>query len=216
MERTIVIIGGSFNPPTNAHMMLAEITKKQINASYVLFVPAKISYMMEWKKYRNSDILCDDIRMQALESLENEWLKIERCELDGIVSGTSYDTLNYIKNKYQTQRVYFAIGSDKLEEIPRWYNSEQLLNENKFIVIQRNHDDIQQILKGNVFLSSYKESFVICDESDASTQQLSSTRVREKMGKEDYDEIRKMVPDSVYHVITSNIDIQRQDETVIP
>ena len=33
MERTIVIIGGSFNPPTIAHMMLAEITKKQISAN---------------------------------------------------------------------------------------------------------------------------------------------------------------------------------------
>ncbi|WP_373261885.1 nicotinate (nicotinamide) nucleotide adenylyltransferase [Hungatella hathewayi] len=212
MERTIVIIGGSFNPPTNAHMMLAEITKKKINASYVLFVPAKISYMMEWKKYQNSDILSDDIRMQALESLENEWLKIERCELDGVVSGTSYETLNYIKNKYQTQWVYFAIGSDKLEEIPRWYNSEQLLKENKFIVIQRNHDDIQQILKESAFLKSHKESFIICDESDDSTQQISSTRVREEMCKGDYDEIIKMVPDSVYHIITNNINIQKQDE----
>lgn len=212
MERTIIIIGGSFNPPTNAHMMLAQITKQQANADFVLFVPAKISYMMEWKKYQNSDILSDDIRMQALESLENEWLKIERCELDGNVSGTSYDTLNYIKNKYQTQRVYFAIGSDKLDEIPRWYNSEELLKENKFIVIQRNNDDIQQIIKESAFLKSHNESFIICDESDDSTQQISSTKAREAMEKRDYDEIRKIVPDSVYQIITNNIDIQKQDE----
>lgn len=212
MERTIIIIGGSFNPPTNAHMMLAQITKKQTNADFVLFVPAKISYMMEWKKYQNSNILSDDIRMQALESLENEWLKIERCELDGNVSGTSYDTLNYIKNKYQTQRVYFAIGSDKLDEIPRWYNSEELLKENKFIVIQRNNDDIQQIIKESAFLKSHNESFIICDEADDSTQQISSTKAREAMEKRDYDEIRKIVPDSVYQIITNNIDIQKQDE----
>ena len=168
--------------------------------------------MMEWKKYQNSDILSDDIRMQALESLENEWLKIERCELDGNVSGTSYDTLNYIKNKYQTQRVYFAIGSDKLDEIPRWYNSEDLLRENKFIVIQRNNDDIQQLIQDSAFLKSHNESFIICDESDDSTQQISSTKVREAMDKGDYDEMRKMVPDSVYQIITNNIDIQKQDE----
>lgn len=212
MERAIVIIGGSFNPPTNAHLMLAEITKKQISANYVLFVPTKISYMMEWKKYQNSDILSDDIRVQALESMENEWLKIERCELDGIVSGTSYDTLNYIKNKYQTQRVYFAIGSDKLDEIPKWYNSEQLLNENKFIVIQRNNDDIQQLIQDSVFLKLHNESFIISDESDDSTQQISSTKVREAMDKGDYNEIKEMVPDSVYQIITNNIDIQKQDE----
>lgn len=205
VEKKIIVIGGSFNPPTIAHMALAQITRERVHAALVLFVPTKLSYMVEWKKYQNSDILSDDIRMQSLKTLENDWIKIERCELDGIVSGTSFDTLNYIKNKYQTQQVYFAIGSDKLEEIPRWYNSEQLLKENQFVVIQRNHDNIDKILDNNQLLRSYKDSFLICQEVSESTQEISSTKVRDEIKKQNYTKIQQMVPESVYNIIYSNI-----------
>lgn len=204
MEKTIVIIGGSFNPPTIAHLVLANITKTMVNADLVLLVPARLSYMTEWKKYQDSDILSDDIRIQALTTLENDWMKIDRCELDGTVSGTSYDTLVYIKDKYHTQQVYFAIGSDKLEEIPRWYNSEQLLKDNKFVVIKRNNDDIEGILETNPFLKSYKASFIICTESDEETQDISSTKVRNEIEKGNYDKVKEMVPDTVYQVLTNN------------
>lgn len=204
MEKTIVIIGGSFNPPTIAHLVLANITKTMVNADLVLLIPARLSYMAEWKKYQNSDILSDDIRIQALTTLENDWMKIDRCELDGTVSGTSYDTLAYIKDKYHTQQVYFAIGSDKLEEIPRWYNSEQLLKDNKFVVIKRNNDNIEGILETNPFLKSYKASFIICTESDEETQDISSTKVRNEIEKGNYDKVKEMVPNTVYQVLINN------------
>lgn len=204
MEKTIVIIGGSFNPPTIAHLVLANITKTMVNADLVLLIPARLSYMTEWKKYQNSDILSDDIRIQALTTLENDWMKIDRCELDGTVSGTSYDTLVYIKDKYHTQQVYFAIGSDKLEEIPRWYNSEQLLKDNKFVVIKRNNDNIEGILETNPFLKSYKTSFIICTESDEETQDISSTKVRNEIEKGNYDKVKEMVPNTVYQVLINN------------
>ncbi len=201
MEPTIVIIGGSFNPPTTAHIQLAKIARNRVNADFVLIVPAKTSYMQEWKQYQDSDIFKDEIRLIALKTLENEWLKIETCEIDNKVSGSTYDTINYIKGKYHSSKVYLAIGSDKLEEIPRWYNSEGLLKREKFLVVQRNNDSIESIIEENHFLRIYKSSFIYCETEDKSLQRVSSTVVRNYIEQGKLAEVANMVPKDVYSII---------------
>jgi nicotinate (nicotinamide) nucleotide adenylyltransferase len=204
MEPTIIIIGGSFNPPTIAHLELANTVKNNVNADIVLMIPTKASYMQKWKQYQNSDILSDDIRIKALMAMENNWLKVELCELEGIVSGSSFDTIEYIKKKYHSNNVYFAIGSDKLEEIPRWYNSDGLLKRNKFIVVQRNNDSIELIIEENRFLRVHKSSFICCKTEDKSLQKVSSTAVRKFIEQGKFKEVEKLVPEDVYSIILKN------------
>jgi len=215
-QHTIVIVGGSFNPPTIAHIQLARIAKDRVNADYVLLVPTKISYMQKWKKYQKGDIMNDEIRVKALKSLENDWLKVDLCELNGLVSGSSIETLEYVKERYHTQNVFFAIGTDKLEEIPRWHKSKELLNNNKFLVVQRNHDSVDMLLLSNPFLALHKDAFICCDTKYDSLQEISSTRVREKIKERDYKNIKQMVPEGVYKVLEEyiiNIDINKTEQT---
>ena len=159
-EPIVVIIGGTFNPPTLAHLELAKRAKEKVNADYVIFVPAKTSYLRNWKKYQNSDIYDDKVRIKMIKSCETDWLKVDTCEIDEIVSGSSYDTIQYLKNKYHTKEIYFAVGSDKLEEIPRWKYSELLLTTEKFLVMKRNYDNIEEMIKSNDTLKKYKDSFM--------------------------------------------------------
>lgn len=127
----IVIIGGTFNPPTLAQIALAKQAKKSVSANLIIFVPTKSAYMKTWKKYQNSDIYPDEVRIKAIKSCETDLLKVDTCEIDGIVSGKSYDTVQYVKTKYGTNDVYFAIGSDKLNEITRWSQSTLFLSTKK-------------------------------------------------------------------------------------
>lgn len=202
----IVIVGGAFNPPTLAHIELAKEAKKQVNADLAILIPSKLSYMQSWKKYQNSDIYRDDIRKEAVLACECEWLKADTCEMDGLVSGKTYDAIQYIKNKYHTVDVYFAIGSDKLEEITRWAEAKELLSSEKFIVMQRNNDDIGSIIRSNESLSEHTSSFVRC-EAIEKYQNYSSTLVRKYLTSENNEEqekVKGMVPLSVWNILKRN------------
>lgn len=201
----IVVVGGSFNPPTLAHISLAEEAKRKVNADLVIFVPSKASYMRTWKEYQNSDIYSDETRRQTVLACECEWLKVDTCEMDGIVSGRTYDTIQYIKEKYHTEEVYFAIGSDKLTEIQRWARAEELISSEKFIVMQRNGDDVNSIIMANSNLAKHTSSFLICDAKDK-YQFFSSTLAREYLTNKDpieREKARAILPESVWDILTS-------------
>ena len=44
-EKKIVVIGGTFNPPTLAHLNLAIEAKNCVDADFFIFVPTKSSYI---------------------------------------------------------------------------------------------------------------------------------------------------------------------------
>lgn len=202
MKEKIILIGGTFNPPTKAHLKLAELTKEKLNARYVIFIPSKTDYLKTWKHYSDDNILKNDIRLSLLKSLESDWLKIDTCEIEEKISGKTYDTIQYMKQKYQNSDIYFAIGSDKLFEISLWYNVRRLLEENKFIVVQRNHDDIEYIINTDSFLKQYKNSFIICDSQNDIFQDYSSTKVREYLmsqKKEDRMKAKEMIPECIWN-----------------
>lgn len=184
---------------------LAAEAKKCIDADLVIFVPAKLSYMKKWKKYQNSDICSDDIRLRMIMTYECGWLKVDTCEMDGTVSGKSYDTIQYIKNKYHTQEVYFAIGSDKLTELPRWAMAEALISSEKFIVMQRNGDDVNSIIMANRNLARHASSFFICNSKDE-YQFFSSTLARRYLSSKDpaeREKARKILTGPVWDILTS-------------
>lgn len=202
----IAVIGGTFNPPTNAHIKLAKIAYEMLQADFVLLVPAKQDYMRQWKSYQNSDILSDSLRMKMLHAIEEEWLKIDTCEMDGLVSGSTYDTLEFLRSKYQTNDIFFVIGSDKLEEIPRWFRSEELLKLNQFLVLKRGDDNIKKIIHETEALSANESAFIACEVDDAYNS-VSSTEIRNMLAAgSEAEKIRELVPDKVYQLlISSNI-----------
>ena len=201
----IAVIGGTFNPPTNAHIKLARTAYKVLMADLVLLVPARQDYMRQWKNYQSSDILSDALRMDMLHAIEADWLKIETCEMDGAVSGSSFDTLNFIREKYQTDDIFFVVGSDKLEEIPRWSHSHELLRQNRFLVLRRNEDNVEQMILSNKFLHGRRKAFM-CYTADDESNTISSTEIRNMLAaKTDPEKIRKLVPDEVFKLLMPHI-----------
>ena len=202
MKDKIILIGGSFNPPTKAHLELAKLTREQLKAKYVILIPSKTDYLKSWKHYSNENIFDDNIRLSLLKTLECDWLKIDTCEIEEKVSGKTYDTIQYIKQKYQNSDIYFAIGSDKLFEITSWYNSNKLLSEEKFIVVQRNHDDMESIINNDMILKNHKNNFMLYNLKNEKFQNYSSTMVRKYLSSKNLEnkmKAKEMVPECVWN-----------------
>jgi len=53
---------------------------------------------------------------------------------------STFNTVQYLKQKFNLDKIYLIIGADNLNEIHLWYNFKNLKNEVTFVVLSR--DDI--------------------------------------------------------------------------
>ncbi len=175
----IGIFGGSFNPPHKMHKKIAiELIKKHY-VDKVIFVPTGSKY-----KYKNN-LLSDKVRFEMLKLMcrDNNNLEVSDYELKEHVVYT-YETLNYFKNKYKDDEIYFICGTDNLSYIDKWKKGEDILTNNKLLVIKRNTDDINTLLDK---YKDYKNNIIV---TDIKENEISSTKIREMIynnkGVEDY------------------------------
>ena len=175
----IGIFGGSFNPPHKMHKEIAiELIKKHY-VDKVIFVPTGSKY-----KYKNN-LLSDKVRLEMLELMchDNNNLEVSDYELKEHVVYT-YETLNYFRNKYKDDEIYFIFGTDNLSYIDKWKKGEDILSNNKLLVIKRNTDDINTLLDK---YKDYKNNIIV---TDIKENEISSTKIREMIynnkGVEDY------------------------------
>ena len=187
----IGIFGGSFNPPHKMHKKIAiELIKKHY-VDKVIFVPTGSKY-----KYKNN-LLSDKVRLEMLELMcrDNDNLEVSDYELKEHVVYT-YETLDYFKNKYKDDEIYFICGTDNLSYIDKWKKGEDILSNNKLLVIKRNTFDITPLLKK---YKDYKDNIIVADIEE---NEISSTKIREMIYNnkraEDY------LDESVYSYIREN------------
>ena len=188
----IGIFGGSFNPPHNMHR---EIAEELINKQYVdkiIFVPTGSKY-----KYK-TNLISDKHRYKMLKIIckNNKKLEVSDYELKDQVVYT-YQTLNYFKDKYKNDEIYFICGTDNLTYMDKWKNGIDILENNKILVIKRDTDDIKEIL---IRFYKYQDNILI---SDIEPKVLSSTMIREKIKNNDKD-LSKYLDKDVYEYIKVN------------
>lgn len=197
MERKqIVIFGGCFNPPQNSHFSLVEqLTNEYSNIEKIVFVPVN-------SKYQKVDLIDNEHRYQMLKLVcdKNNKFEVSRLEVDSIRPLYTIETLREFEKKYPQYEIGFIIGSDNLKELDTWQKANELTNDFKIYVLQRNNDDIEKIIQENEFLKKNAQTFIKAQNSI--TSNLSSTFVRERIKSE--KSIRYLVPDEVIDYIEEN------------
>lgn len=187
----IGIFGGSFNPPHKMHKKIALDLIKKHYLDIIIFVPTGSKY-----KYKNN-LLSDKVRLEMLKlmCIDNKDLDVSDYELKDHIVYT-YDTLDYFKNKYKDDEIFFICGTDNLSYIDKWKKGEDILSNNKLLVIKRNTFDITLLLKK---YKDYKDNIIVADIEE---NEISSTKIREMIYNnkraEDY------LDESVYSYIREN------------
>ena len=164
----IGIFGGSFNPPHKMHKEIALTLIEKHYVEKVIFVPTGSKY-----KYKNN-LLSDKVRFEMLKLMcrDNNNLEVSNYELKEHVVYT-YETLNYFKNKYKDDEIYFICGTDNLSYIDKWKNGLDVLANNKLLVVKRSTDNINDLL---VKFKDYKDNIIV---TNILENEISSTKIRE-------------------------------------
>lgn len=198
MNKNVILVFGTFNPVTCAHINLSHIAKKKIENSDVYYVVSKSEFLSSWKKYDKNEIMSDDDRLRLLkESIKDiKDVYVSDIEISGLVDGKTINTVSYFKNELSYENVYLIFGTDKLSEFHTWYKGMELIRDNKFLIIQRDDDDFE--LKMTEYTNKYRDNFILLD-LDNEYKYISSTKVRNAYLSKDFDALINMVPAPVYN-----------------
>lgn len=170
--KKIGILGGTFDPPHNAHLKIAERSIKQFDLDKVIFLPSGNPWQ---KKDSASFIHRFEMTKKLIEG--SNFFEISDIEKSEDVPSYTVDTLT--KFNYKKDNLYFILGSDTAMNIKTWNNYEKLLNLTSFLIALRREDNIKDLNENFPF--DYK---II----DGEKLDLSSTSIREKLENSIFDE----------------------------
>lgn len=195
-KNTVVVFGGSFNPPINSHFSIAQqVLNEYEQVDKIIFIPVN-------KKYEKDGLVENEHRYNMLKLVtdKNENFIVSNIDMNGIRSLYTIETLEEIQKQYQDKNVWFLIGSDNLKELHTWKRAEELVSKYKILVMERNEDKISEIIEGDELLNCYKENVIKLNDEIRSN--YSSTYVRSQIKKQ--KNVRYLMPDEVYEYIKIN------------
>lgn len=132
----IGLLGGSFSPPTNAHLSIACFAKSQFQLDFVLLIPCSVPTL---GKLEAPVPAHHRFNMCMLASSGIDWLKVTDIELRS-PPVYSYQTLEQLKETYSNSNFFFIGGSDTLSKINQWREPQNLAKMTDFIIVPRNGD----------------------------------------------------------------------------
>lgn len=196
-KKVIAVFGGSFNPPINSHFLLAkDIIEKCEIVEKLIFVPVST-------KYQKSKLVSDEDRYNMLKIIcqKNDKLEVSNIELIQDKQLYTIQTLDLLKEQYgKDYEIWFVMGTDNLKEVDTWYSPERLLKEYKIIVLERENDKLEELIKNNKLLLKYKESLIKIEGINKIF--LSSTMIRQKL--KNGEDIEEFIDKDVLEYIREN------------
>lgn len=166
----IGIFGGSFNPPHNMHKKIA---LDLINNNYL----DKVIYVPTGNRYQKKDLIDVKNRVEMLNLMceDNKNLEVSNFEQQKTLVYT-YQTLDYFKEKYLNDQIYFICGSDNIKEFHKWKKYDYILNNYQVLVVLRNNDTENNIL-------NHKNIII----TNITLDNLSSTQLRKELDNNKLD-----------------------------
>ena len=180
----IVVMGGSFNPPTIAHYQLLTHALNALQAQKGIFVPSSHAYVE--RKIRKAEdeesafVLPEIARLKMLEGMceDDSRLSVNTSELGTTYpKGHTLKTLDQIQKDHLDAEVYFIFGGDKLAGLPKWGSYEELITKYHIIIFKRDVIDPCFEIMNNPLLAQHQDRFVILD-TPVDCEGISSTSIR--------------------------------------
>ena len=179
---------GSFNPVHVGHLIIANYIANNFDRDQIWFVvspqnPLKTSKNLLNKYHRKFLI---DLAIEGEKKLKTSII-----EFSLPIPSYTIDTLTHLKEKFPAYQFSIIMGSDSLQNLPKWKNYKLLLQNHEILVYER---------PGFLFGNDEKEPNVI--KVKAPMLDISSTAIRNII-KEGHS-IKFLVPDVVKEEIERN------------
>lgn len=168
----IGVLGGSFCPPTIAHLELSRQCLKAGLCDKVIWVPVNDAY----KKSTNipAKHRCEMVRL-TLQNEENIECSLHEQKHKDIIR--TYESLQELQSLYPHDKLLFIAGADKLRF--KWIQREAFVRDFGLILTNREDVDCETVIASSKTLSKYRNNIHVLDYEST----VSSTEAREYIQK---------------------------------
>lgn len=173
----IGIMGGTFNPIHQGHLMLAQKAYEQFELDKVLVIPNKLPAYKDRDELLNSK---QRSRMVQLAIADYPYMEFSDLELTR--SGPTYtiDTLQSLKEEYPEDDFYFILGGDSLADLHKWRAYKEILTLAVILCARRNDADVPELEQIKLRLEAEVAEAQIYI-MDTPMMNISSTEIREQL-----------------------------------
>jgi nicotinate-nucleotide adenylyltransferase len=132
--RKIALFGGTFDPVHLGHIHLATLAKDALKLDEVRFLPCRISPHKSDSQPASGEDRCEMLR---LATADIPWAVVDDFELQQPGPSYSYQTAEAMAERFPDARLFWIMGGDQWDSLPRWKNPERLAELVEFIVLAR-------------------------------------------------------------------------------
>lgn len=132
--KRIGIMGGTFDPVHNGHLIAAETVREKLSLDKVIFIPTGQT------SYKNSGVSSGSHRykMTYLAAKSNRFFTVSSLETEREGIAYTVDTVEEIRKLCdEDAKLYFIIGADVLEYISLWKDFDRLAQMCEFAAVTR-------------------------------------------------------------------------------
>lgn len=185
--RSIGILGGTFDPIHNAHLLLAREALQQLKLDQIRFIPVNIP------PHRDKPIATPIHRKQMIEFAiaEEATFHLDCRELDCEKTSYSINTLKSLRQEFTEDSLSLIVGQDAFNKIDSWKDWLELLDYAHIVVANRPNEssnDISTELRRWIEKNKTKDKAEIIDKATGQLYfieipelDISSSMIRQKI-----------------------------------
>jgi nicotinate-nucleotide adenylyltransferase len=143
--RRLGVMGGTFDPIHQGHLVTAEAALWEFHLERVIFVPTGQPWMKADRKVSPAE---DRYLMTVIATSSNPRFSVSRVDIERDGPTYTVDTLRQLRGQYEQEvELYFITGADAMLEILSWKDPEEAMSEAHFIAATRPGYDIARFEK---------------------------------------------------------------------
>lgn len=188
--RRIGILGGTFDPIHNAHLLLGESAREQFNLDRVIYIPNNLAHLPN-----RTEVTPGDVRYQMVKMAisDNPYFTCSRIEIDKPEGTYTYNTIQELKVMYPGDELYLILGGDSIIGIDTWYRTKDLLTSCTILAAVREDDDLAALDKKRNELNKIYNADIRLLKFNRIDISATEIRQRIRSGRS----VRYMLPDEV-------------------
>ncbi len=128
------LLGGTFDPPHNAHVAIALAAIEAAGLDSVEFMPSGVP---PHKVRSRLSPVADRLAMARLAALSDPRLGVCEAEVHSQDMCYTLNTWRTLVQRRRGEELYLVLGGDCVRDLPKWFRFADLVREANFVILNR-------------------------------------------------------------------------------
>jgi len=190
----IGVLGGTFDPVHNGHLIVAEEVKTRLNLAEIIFVPAGQPWLKAERPISPAE---HRLQMLRLALADKPYFKLSTIEIERTGPSYAVDTVAELRDKLGSEdELFFILGWDSLAELPQWREPSRLIKMCYLVAVPRPGYPRPKLKTLEVIIRGLSQRVMLMKKPEID---ISASAIRERVARG--LSIRHLVPEPVNRYI---------------